>query len=161
MSRVGCPPPVWADLRRVCPDIAADLVTLWRHLDGDRDLSWVVEHLGGLVETLAVEVDTYRDEFRGLGHDWRPAQPTDPVFDPDEWTRVSSGRWEQATADGFHATVELNGPDGARWSWQTLTLDPSLGHLVTIAQGSAATLDDAQRQADTAACEDRNWRRRR
>lgn len=158
MSAIGCPPPLWSQVRRVCPEIAEDLQALWREAASNPELCSLLEHLGVLIDEVSAELDTYRYEFRGLGYDLRPAEATDPVFEPETWEKTLPGRWEHASGP-YEAVVTLAGATDPRWRWELFHLDPSLGYLVTLDRGTSQTLADGQRQVDEQARLDRNWRR--
>lgn len=155
----GCPPPRWTELRDAAPEIADDLVDLWARVEHSTELRWLVEHLGGLVEATVAELDAWRDEQDGCGVDVRSAEATDPVFCPDGWAQVAPGRWENE-AGSFEASIDAVTRGGWAWQWQ-LWRHTTTGELVRVADGTARTLLDAQRQADTKAQHDRNWRTER
>ena len=150
----SCPPPRWADLRDTAPEIADDLVDLWARVEQSTDLRRLVEHLGALIESTLAELAPWRDE--DLGVDVHPADAAEPVFDVDDWRTVAPGRWENDN-DEFEASIDVSTTGYWSWRWQ-LWHRNTAGELVLVDHGTSQTLADAQRQTDTRAQRDRNWR---
>lgn len=143
------PPPCWTDLRGTAPEIRDELVDLWAKVEHDTDLRWLVERLGGLIESaIASEV---MDTSEGLD-----VEASAAVFYPQGWSAVAPGRWEQEV-EAFEAAVTAQ--TGGFWPWRwELWRRNTAGDLVLVDHGTAHTLNDAQTQADRRAQRDRNWR---
>lgn len=144
------PPPCWTDLRDTVPEIRDELVDLWAKVENDTDLRWLVERLGGLIESaVAAGVMRYYDD---------EDEATAAVFYPQGWSAVAPGRWEQEVGS-FEAGVAAQTDGSWPWRWN-LWRRNTAGDLVLVDHGTAHTLADAQGQADRRAQRDRNWKGR-